>query len=185
MPRFAPERWKPVDDSSPGYRTMDPTCVVLNVGLRIEGPGQAMGCPCGCGDFPASERTTFCMGHDARLRGILIRAHLMGVKIRFHMDGTLGEPADAESLAEQYHWTSYLHTAVLRREGSNREVLKRALGSERLVKVGRWDYTGQVVSVFRTNREDMYEIEYVNKAGDVKKVKVPAADAPLAEESVT
>lgn len=167
---------------------MDPTCVVLNVvhavGSDAVMHGRMMGCPCGCGGWPAGSKATFCMGHDARLRGILIRAHLMGVKIRYHVDGTLGDPVDPEQLAEQYHWTSYLHAAVLRREGSNREVLKRALGSERLVKVGRWDYTGQVVSVFRTNREDMYEIEYVNKAGDVKKVKVPASEAPLAEESV-
>jgi hypothetical protein len=182
MPKFNSDRWKPVDDSSPGYRTLDPTCVVLNVGLRMEGPGSAMGCPCGCGEFPMSDRTTFCMGHDARLRGILIRAHLMGVKVRYYMGGTLSDPVDAEMLAEQYHWKSYLTGAVMRREGKNREVLKRALGTERLVKVGRWEYTGQVVAVFRTNREDMYEIEYVNQAGDIKKIKVPADEAPLARE---
>lgn len=177
MAKFNSDRWKPVDDSSPGYRTLDPTCVVLNVRVGVEND---IGCPCGCGDFPSGRKATFCMGHDARLRGVLIRAHLMGVKIRYYIDGTLGEPAEAEKVAEYYHWTSYLTGAVLRREGKNREVLKRAMGTERLVKVGRWEYTGQVVAVFRTKNDDMYEIEYVNKAGDVKKVKVPADEAPLA-----
>lgn len=174
MPRFAPEKWKPVDDSSLGYRTMDPTCVVLNVGFRPEGPGQAMGCPCGCGDFPLSDQATFCMGHDARLRGILIRAHLMGVRVRYHVGGTLGDPVAAEDLAEQYYWKSYLDSAVMKREGKNREVLKRALGDEKLVRVGRWEYTGQVAAVYRKDGSDMYEIEYVNQAGDAKKIRVPA-----------
>lgn len=182
MPKFNSDRWKPSDDSSPGYRTVDPHAVVLNVGLRMEGPGQAMGCPCGCGDFPLGDKATFCMGHDARLRGILIRAHLMGVSIRYHMGGTLSEPTDPLMIAEQYHWKSYLDAAVLRREGKSREVLRGALKSERLVRVARWEYTGQVVAVYRTKNVDMYEIEYVNKAGDVKRVRVPAEEAPPAQE---
>lgn len=176
MPRFAPEKWKPTDDSSEGFRTLDPTCVVLNVALDVE--RGRLGCPCGCGEFPLGEKAIFNMGHDARLRGKLIRAHLMGVRIRIHSDGTLGEPLSAELMAEQFDWVPYLEAAVLRREGKNREVLRRALGSERLVKVGRWEYTGQVVSVYRTKQADMYEIEYVNQAGDVKRVRVPADQAP-------
>lgn len=182
MPRFQPERWKPFDDSSPGYRTLDPTCVVLNVGMRVEGPGQAMGCPCGCGDFPLSDQATFCMGHDARLRGILIRAHLMGVRIRYHIDGTLSDPVDAYDLADQYTWKSYLDSAVLKREGRNRELLRKALKSDCLVRVGRWETTGQVVAVFRKDGKDMYDVEYVNKAGDIRTIKVPASETPLTRE---
>jgi hypothetical protein len=181
MPRFAPERWKPFDDSSPGYRTLDPHCVVLNVGFRPEGPGQAMGCPCGCGEFPLGDQATFRMGHDARMRGILIRAHLMGVRIRFHIDGTLADPVDPYDLADQYVWKSYLDSAVLKREGRNRELLRKAMKSDRLVRVGRWEYTGQVVAVFRKDGTDMYNVEYVNKAGDIRSIKVPASEAPLAE----
>lgn len=180
MPRFAPERWKPTDDSSPGYRTLDPTCVVLNVSVsKYDG---RLGCPCGCGDEPLGDKAIFKMGHDARLRGILIRTHLMGVRIRYHADGVLGDPTPAEDLAKQYHWTSYLESAVLRREGKNREVLRRALGSDRLVQVGRWQYTGQVAAVYRLNGHDMAEIEYVNQAGDAKKIRVPLSEAPMAQE---
>lgn len=177
MPRFDPHRWKPTDDSSSGYRTLDPSCVVLNVAF-----GEKIGCPCGCGDVPAGAKAIFCMGHDARLRGILIRAHLMGVRIRYHGDGVLGDPVTAEDLAKQYYWTSYLESAVMRREGKNREVLRRALGSDRLIQVGRWQYTGQVAAVYRLNGHDMAEIEYVNQAGDAKKIRVPLEDAPLVQQ---
>jgi hypothetical protein len=183
MPRFNPDKWKPSDDTSDGYKTEDPECVVLNIALDLE--HGRIGCPCGCGDFPLGSDAKFAMGHDARLRGKLIRAHLMGVRIRIISNQALGDPMAAESLAEEFGWMSYLDAAVLRREGKNREVLRRALQSERLVKVGRWDFTGQVVSVYRTKKVDMYEIEYVNKAGDVKRVRVPAEEAPLQEDSAS
>lgn len=175
MAKFNADKWKPSDDSSPGHRTDDPTCVVLAVSMT---PSGGLGCPCGCGDFPAGTKTTFCMGHDARLRGILIRAHLMGVSIRYWAGGVLGDPAPAYDVAAQYYWKSYLDSAVLRREGKNRELLQEALGQERLVRVGRWEYTGQVVAVFRMKTVDMLEVRYVNKAGDIKTVKVPANEAP-------
>lgn len=33
-------------------------------------------CMCGCGGFPKGKRAHFVPGHDARLRGILLRANL-------------------------------------------------------------------------------------------------------------
>jgi hypothetical protein len=180
VPRFDPQSWKPTDDSSPGYRTLDSTCVVLKVWYDPE--SGAMGCPCGCDDIPSGLKANFCMGHDARLRGILIRAHLMGVRIRYYMGDVLGDPTPAEDIATQYHWRSYLDGAVMRREGKNREVLRRALNSERLIQVGRWQYTGQVAAVYRLNGHDMAEIEYVNQAGDAKKIRVPLEDAPPVQQ---
>jgi hypothetical protein len=178
MPKFAPERWKPADDSSEGYRTLDPDSVVLHVALRMDGPGQAMGCPCGCGDFPMGDKATFCMGHDARLRGVLIRAHLMGVSIRYCLgNADLGEPTPAMMVAEQYLWASYLESAVLRRDGKNREVLRRALGAENLVKVGKLPETGQVAAVY-TAPNDRHIVEFVNQAGEIRKIRVAAGAVP-------
>ena len=177
MPRFNPEKWKPTDDSSPGLRTEDPRRVVL--ARSIDRTGR-LGCPCGCDEFPDGDKAVFRMGHDARLRGKLIRAHLMGVEVRYVVFDWDGKPLDeeyvstAEEVAKRYDWIPYLESAVLRREGKNRELLKKALGEERLVKVGRWEVTGQVVAVFRLNRKDMVEVEYVNKAGDIKRVRIPA-----------
>lgn len=183
MPRFAPEKWKPGDDSSTGYATLDPECVVLNVSVskdpRTKRP---VSCPCGCGEFPLGDKATFCMGHDARLRGVLIRAHLMGASIRHHTDGVLSDPVAAITLAETHHWKSYLDSATVKREGKNREVLRRALGSPDLIRVGRWQYTGQVAAVYRLNGKGLVEIEYVNQAGDAKKIRVPE-DAPEAQEA--
>jgi hypothetical protein len=169
VPRFVPEHWKPKDDSSEGYATLDPDAVVLNVGIRQGSPG----CPCGCGDFPMSDTATFAMGHDARLRGKLIRAHLMGVPIRYHIGGILGDPIEASALADQYYWTSYLDSAVLKRDGRNREILRRAMGKPTLVRVGRWPLTGQVAAIYDEGN-GTHLVEYVNQAGDVRKIKVAA-----------
>jgi hypothetical protein len=183
MPRFNANKWTPGDDTSPGRRTDDPSRVVLN--WHYDDAEKRFGCPCGCNGMPQGKKTKFAMGHDARLRGILIRAHLMAVEIRYIVNGVTMEPMSAMEVAKKYDWKEYLDTAVLRREGKNREVLSRALGSERLVKVGRWEYTGQVAAVYRTGSEDMLLIEYVNKAGDVRQARVPASEAPLAQEATT
>lgn len=177
MPRFNPARWKPVDDSSPGYRTVDPKRVVI---AQKERDGRTP-CLCGCGEIPSGAKAKFAMGHDARHRGALIRAHLTGTELLILVDDAGGlTTCSAMERAERLGWKEYLDAAVLRREGKNREVLQKALGSERLVKVGRWEYTGQVAAVYRTGSEDMLLIEYVNKAGDVRQARVPAKDAPLA-----
>ena len=177
MPRFNPATWKPTDDSTPGLRTVAPECVVLAQQINEQG---REGCPCGCNGFPHGDKAKFAMGHDARLRGILIRCHLTGTKIIHVVNGVHLAPVSAMAVAKKYDWQPYLDSAVLRREGKNREVLQKALGSERLVKIGRWDYTGQVAAVYRTNNQDMFLIEYVNQAGDVKQARVPASEAPLA-----
>lgn len=178
MPRFNPNKWKPTDDSSPGLRAaLDPGVVALLWKIRYS--DLRFGCPCGCGEFPLGDKATFCMGHDARLRGVLIRAHLMGVKIEYYRDLTGSNnsgPMTAMDIAEAYGWGHYLDAAVLRREGKNREVLRRAIGSDRLIKVGKWSFTGQVAAVYRTNNVDMYEVEYVDKAGESRRKRVPAAE---------
>lgn len=169
MPRFIPEKWKPEHDSSPGVFQEDPSCVVL---LQY-----GDGCPCGCGMRPEGKKATFRMGHDARLRGILIRAHLMGVQVRYMLEGkTLVGPTSAAELADQFEWREYLENAVLRREGKNRELLQRALKDPNLLKAGKWDYTGgQVVVMYKPNpRTQMMDIEYVNQAGEIRKSRLPA-----------
>ena len=189
MPRFVPERWRPVDDSSTGYKTFDPECVVLQVSFRaidekVEPKSYTMGCPCGCGGFPNGEKTTFCMGHDARLRGILIRAHLMGVKIRYILGDVVSDPIDAAMVAEGHFWTSYLDEAVERREAKNKEVVRRALQAEegRLLKVARWSVTGgQVIAIYQDKKEGMHWIEWVDRAGNSKTARVRADESPLAE----
>lgn len=183
MPRFSPTKYKPSDDSSPGHRTVDPRHVVLFVNEQT-GDGARLGCPCGCGEFPRGKNATFQMGHDARYRGILIRAHLSGTGIVRIVGRQRFVPETAMELAklEGKSFVDALKNAELRREGKNREVLRNALGSARLIKVGRWAYTGQVVAVYSTLDEEFYDIEYVTKLGERKVLKrVPASEAPEQE----
>lgn len=44
-------------------------------------------CGCGCGEQVAKHRT-YRQGHDARLRGILGRAHREGIPVRTVINGT-------------------------------------------------------------------------------------------------
>lgn len=180
MPRFNPNKWTTADDTSPGWKTFDPPRVVLQLAFQ----GDRMSCPCGCGEFPEGEKATFKMGHDARLRGKLIRAHLMNRQIRFVQRGTSGEGPElvqnAVDVAEKYGWEKDIEAAELRREGTNRQVLRAALNSKRAIKIGRWDYTGQVAAVYPTATGDFFLIKYVDRAGNAKEIRVPASDAPLA-----
>lgn len=182
MPRFNGDKYNTAQDSTPGWKTHNPRHVVLLIAVA----GERFGCPCGCAGWPLGEKATFAMGHDARLRGILIRAHLMGKKIMYvaqsRTDGqwrhTDMPPLDAATVAGKHLWTPYLDQAVLKREGKNREVLQRSMGSQRLIQVGRWEYTGQVCAVYRDERNtDMVEVEYVNAAGDIKRARMPLGEA--------
>jgi hypothetical protein len=182
MPRFNSDKYNTAQDSSPGWKTYKPEHVVLLLAATGPTSDAKFGCPCGCGGWPLGEKATFAMGHDARLRGILIRAHLMGKKIFYVLrtaDKVIDtEPLDALTVAKKHAWGGYLEQAVLKREGKNREVLSRAMGSQRLIQVGRWEYTGQVCAVYRDERnQDMVEVEYVNAAGDVKRARMPLEEA--------
>jgi hypothetical protein len=185
MPKFNANKWKPTDDSSLGFRTTDPRRVVLNV-LTREGAGDRisrMGCPCGCATMPVGAKAKFAMGHDATLRGKLIRAHLMGAEIKIIYNGSERDfdVWTAMKFAEMHGWKEYLDAAVLRREGKNREVLQKSIGHERLVRVGRWEYTGQVAAVYRDpTGSDIHIVEYVDRAGQVRRTRVLAEEEAAA-----
>lgn len=192
MPRFNQKRWSPAKDSSPGCATLDRHRVVLlippaeEVGEVDDGKSgfTRPACPCGCGEYPKGKTAVFAMGHDAKLRGKLIRAHLTGTEI-LHVSDVSGRgvtggeptPVSAMFVAEGHGWEEYLLEAERRRDDRNREVLQRTIGSKRLISVGRWEYTGQVMAVYSTEKGDELEVEYVTKSGEIKKRKVPADEA--------
>lgn len=136
-------------------------------------------CPCGCRETPKGGDRIFCMGHDARYRGKLIRAHVAGIEVVEAGNGGLTSGA-AMTFAAQFGWESYLEAAGEREAGrraakierANKEVLARAvgprIGDRHLVKVGRWGYTGQVVAVWED--QGQVELEFVTKAGDIRRV---------------
>lgn len=174
MPRFNPEKWKPEHESTPGLAHLDPSKVVLYVARTEAGRD---GCPCGCGEFPEGEKAIFRMGHDARLRGKLIRAHLMDVNVVQFIDDHEHEFSALEMAAE-YDWQEYLRSAELKREGKNRELLQRALKDPNLQKAGKWAYTGgQVFVSYKPNpKTGMQDVMYVNQAGEIRKTRIPAEE---------
>jgi len=170
MARFNQKKYDPRRDSSPGHkRTKDKLILEVQEGQ----------CACGCTDKPAGAKSKFKMGHDARLRGKLIRAHLTGTPVVMIESEARPSPVfTALEVAQRHGWQQYLKDADTRRDGKNRQVLNKAMGSKRLVKVGRWEYTGQVVAIYEIpgNGEE-YDVEYVTKMGDVKKTRVKASEA--------
>jgi hypothetical protein len=127
------------------------------------------------------------MGHDARLRGKLQRAHLTDTKIVLLQDGkpVRKKPFSAAEVAKKYgdSFVKGLKEAVDHRTKQNHKVLNKALNSQRLIKVGRAKFTGQVVAVYGTGNKQEFEVEYVTKTGQTKKTRVAAKDAPLAAET--
>lgn len=72
MSKFKPGTYDPAFDSSSGIRPQPKAVLLINVqGL----------CKCGC-EEPVEPGILFRMGHDARLKGILIRAEVTGCEIR-------------------------------------------------------------------------------------------------------
>lgn len=187
MPRFNEKTYDPRNDSSEGFE-QEGKLVVLHQTSTADGKGQTS-CLCGCGHYPHGRKSQFMMGHDARFRGALIRAHLTDTPVvivteqegRKNASPEHHTPVPAAKVVDELGlpWEQYLESAEVRRAGKNRQVLAKAVGSERLIKVGRWEKTGQVIAFYegKSPDRDEYEVEYVTKTGDVKRTRVPVAEA--------
>lgn len=188
MGKFRPLQYHPKQDSSPGT-----TPLIVKAGLDpnktialVQDDGA---CPCGCLSKPKGKGSTFAMGHDARLRGKLIRAHLMGFKVARIVAGKVHEES-ALVQAARHGWEWALEDAErkemdrvqdqLRR--ANRDVLAKAtgpqIGHRRLIKVGRWEHTGQIMALYHIEDGDgpEVELEYVTKKGEIKRIRKPFAE---------
>lgn len=187
--------YNPTDDSTSGTDPLrelglDGVILAINDG----------DCPCGCETQPKGKKSVFAMGHDARLKGKLIRAHLNGVPIHAVHFTDSGYKRDATQsameVAEDLGWAHVLQAAWDRQNDdmaervakAERGVLARAMatrdaeregklseGDRRLIRVGRWEYTGTVVAIYESDGE--VEYEYVTKGGETRTVRQPAEDA--------
>ncbi len=149
-------------------------------------------CPCGCGESPKGGKAVFAMGHDARYRGKLMRAHVAGIPVStVAPDGKKPTEHDPRKLAAEHNWEHYLDAAKAREELRLAEKLDRAnkklvddalqVGDKRLIKIGRWEHTGQVVAIF--DHGESIEFQYVTKSGEKKRHRMPkekAVEAPAA-----
>lgn len=121
----------PMMDSSPGsedYRdtiganAIDETAVVL-----IWSDGDSMFCKCGCltPRTPGS-KSEFKQGHDARLKGILQRAHVRGSEVTI-VNGAMMS-SDAMTVASSRGWERFLEKAANTAEAKARKATTRKPG---------------------------------------------------------
>src|SRR5262245_13455467 len=67
-------------------------------------------CLCGCGEFPTRETADFVPGHDAKLKGALVKAHLAGEGFLVRVGDTEVEKTALE-VAEERDWEAFLLVA--------------------------------------------------------------------------
>lgn len=198
MAKFNPTKYDPKSDSSPGtdrMRGSGPATVILDwtSATTAVTPGspatQAKVCPCGCRELLAS-KSRFRMGHDARLKGLLSRAHVTGTDITI-VKGSDMTVTTAVALAAQFtssnmDWVKALREAEARFSASTRakvketneqivaEALGPQVGTRKLIKVGRWNYTGEMIAVYEDKGVAVFE--YTAKSGEKKVVERPLDD---------
>lgn len=179
MNKFSPARYDPAVDSTRGLpRRPDSVSLLVGTGL----------CACGCGDAPSGRKAKFCMGHDARLKGVLTRAYSAGLDIAL-IEETTGSAEVLEPLdyAERFStpkvdWRKLVTDAaakIAQRRGSidkrasERKVLERAV-TDGAIKTGRWDKTDSVAAIYALP-DGAYEVEYVDEVGRIRTTKVDVA----------
>lgn len=194
MGKFRIATYDPRADSSPnteayrpGYRNDPPglSGVILD---RSDVDGFRV-CGCGCGAKVAG-KAKFAMGHDMKLKGILVRAHLSGTPVHVRNEaGTHTRTAIEEAerwSTPKLDWVKMLREAEEKQgadvraaiERSEREVTERALGPQvgqrELLRLGRWEHTGYVIAVYSDEGAVLYE--YVDKKGRVRTVRKESQD---------
>lgn len=75
------------------------------------GEDERLSCLCGCGGTPKGKNSKFVMGHDARLKGKLTRAHLTDTPIVIFTDGKAGKQQTARALCKDLGWDGILEAA--------------------------------------------------------------------------
>ena len=197
MARFNPAKYDPREDSSPGTEQFrqgggSPLTVVLDWTPLLD---RDRACPCGCREALAAN-SRFRMGHDARLRGKLVRAHVTGTDVTI-VKGRDVSTSSAMAIADQFSspsldWKQSLKEAEVRYSGSraaidaaNARLLEEAkgphVGDRKLVKVGRWSYTGEVIAIYAD--KDTAVFKYTTKSGEVKEVERPLEDVKAMADS--
>lgn len=166
MSSFDPDKWVPASDSSPNW--IDYAVLKDRVAIDVSDDR----CMCGCRSATGSR---FVPGHDARLKGKLIRAHLMDKMILFYPDH---HPVTAVNLADRFGWSEWLVKAERRRWEKCLELTRRAEDDRmNVVQAGVWERTGMPFVIFRTKKPQWWRMEYVDRAGKSKRLKLEADDA--------
>jgi len=191
MPRFQQSKYSPAADSSPNheqYRRGDAPMAEVLLDWSADADGKRV-CPCGCRQ-PLAKGARFRIGHDARFLGILKRAHITGTKVTIVRDEATTTEAPvvvaAQFSSPHHDWEAELTRSAEKHAASNRKRVEQANadvvaeargpqpGNRRLIKVGRWEYTGEIVAVYQEDGDALFK--YTTKSGDVKEVRRALAE---------
>lgn len=179
MNKFSPARYDPAIDSTRGLPPR-PDSVSLIVGDGL--------CACGCGDSPSGKKAKFCMGHDARLKGVLQRVHSAGLTVALVEETTgTAEVLDPLDYADRFStakvdWRKLVTDAAAKiaerrggidRRAAERKVLERA-ATDGAVRVGRWDKTDSAAAIYALP-DGRFEVEYVDEVGRIRTTIVEVA----------
>lgn len=186
MPRFQPSKYSPATDSSPNhtsYRRGDAPVAEVLLDWSTDTDSKRT-CPCGCRQALA-KGARFRIGHDARLLGILKRAHITGTKITIVRDSeTTTEAAidvAAQFSSDRHDWVHELTTSAERFSTANRKkadatnaAIKQEAkgpqpGDRRLIKVGRWHKTGEILAVYQEAGDALFK--YTDAKGEVHEIR--------------
>jgi len=97
--------------------TIDQTAVPVTI-VRVP-------CLCGCGEIPTRNTAEFVPGHDAKLKALLIKAHLEGTSITI-TNGEVTREATALEIATERDWDGFLLVAERRATRKAAEKAERA-----------------------------------------------------------
>lgn len=192
MNHFKPANYTPRTDES---AIIPAAMTAANPGdlhlLASADPNRPM-CGCGCGETPKGKKAQFAMGHDIRLRGKLMRVGAAGGRVRtvwalgdvLSLDEAVVSPVDfaATFSTERMDWRANVSEGIARIQArvdgikaTSRAVLARAagpaVGDKTLIKVGRWEKTGQIAAIYRIGDADALEVEYVDAKGNARRAR--------------
>lgn len=88
-------------------------------------------CLDGCGGVPTGKKSRFIQGHDATLKGRLIRAHINAVPVAIVVNGQRNEMSALEYAAD-LNWDRFLVEATAREEDKRQRIQARKEDMERL-----------------------------------------------------
>jgi len=207
--KFSPAKYDPRSDSSPSAEKFRqagaPDTVILDWTPLVHAPAQdgdapttTKVCPCGCTELLGS-KSRFRMGHDARLKGIFTRAHVTGTDITI-VKGNDIATSSAVTLASQFttpamDWVKALRVAEARYanatkakvQEANDQIVEEArgpqVGTRKLIKVGRWNYTGEMIAVYEDKGVAVFQ--YASKNGEIKTVERPLDDVQAMADAET
>lgn len=154
----------------PGHRNDPPG--LSGVILDRRDDGEIRVCACGCRGHVAG-KSSYRIGHDMRLKGILTRAHLAGVPVHVIEDGK-ADPVTRTAKAEaklrstdKHDWVGMLTAAEAAQGESVLAQLAKANGSKPVVGQFRL-VKGKISHLIALGKDGQATYEYIDGRGAVK-----------------